>query len=32
LLDGGSGQVQNLLPHRELQRFQVQLFHRLTSE
>jgi len=32
LLDGGSCQLQDALPHGELQRFQIQVFHRLTSE
>jgi hypothetical protein len=32
LLDRGSGQLQGLLPHGEFQRFQIQFFHRLTTE
>jgi hypothetical protein len=32
LLDRGGGQLQNALPHREFQRFQIQLFHRLPTE
>jgi len=32
LLDRGSRQLQDLLPHGQLQRFQIQLFHRLTTE
>jgi hypothetical protein len=32
LLDGRSGQSQNLLPHGEFQRFQIQVFHRLTTQ
>ena len=32
LLDCGSRQLQDLLPHRQLQRFQIQLLHRLTTE
>ena len=32
LLDCGSRQLQDLLPHRQLQRFQIQVFHRLTTE
>jgi hypothetical protein len=28
LLDRGSGQLQELLPHGELQRFQIQIFNR----
>jgi hypothetical protein len=32
LLDGGSCQLQDVLPHRQLQRFQIQVFHRLTTE
>jgi hypothetical protein len=32
LLDGRSGQSQNLLPHGEFQRFQIQVFHCLTTE
>jgi len=32
LLDRGSRQLQDLLPHRQLQRFQVQVCHRLTTE
>jgi hypothetical protein len=32
LLDRGPGQLQDLLPHGELQRFQIHIFHRLTTE
>jgi len=32
LLDRGSRQLQDLLPHRQLQRFQIQVCHRLTTE
>ena len=32
LLDRGSRQLQDLLPHRQLQCLQIQLFHRLTTE
>jgi hypothetical protein len=32
LLDRGSRQLQDLLPHGQLQRFQIQVFHRLTTE
>ena len=32
LLDRGSGQLQDALSHDEFQRFQIQLFHRLTTE
>jgi len=32
LLDRGSRQLQDLLPHRQLQCFQIQVFHRLTTE
>jgi hypothetical protein len=32
LLDRGSRQLQDLLPYGQLQRFQIQLFHRLTTE
>ena len=32
LLDCGSRQLQDLLPHRQLQRFQIQVFYRLTTE
>jgi hypothetical protein len=32
LLDRSSRQLQDLLPHRQLQRFQIQVFHRLTTE
>ncbi len=32
LRDCGSGQLQDLLTHGELQRFQIQIFHRLTTE
>ena len=32
LLDCGSRQLQDLLPHRQLQRFQIQVLHRLTTE
>ena len=32
LLDRSSGQSQDALSHDELQRFQIQLFHRLTTE
>jgi hypothetical protein len=32
LLDGGSCQLQDVLPHGQLQRFQIQLLHRLTTE
>jgi hypothetical protein len=32
LLDRGSGQLQDALPHGELQRFQIQVFHRLTTQ
>jgi hypothetical protein len=32
LLDRGSRQLQDLLPHGEFQRFQIQLFHNLTTE
>jgi hypothetical protein len=32
LLDRGSRQLQDLLPHGQLQRFQIQIFHRLTTE
>jgi hypothetical protein len=32
LLDGGSCQLQDVLPHGQLQRFQIQVFHRLTTE
>jgi len=32
LLDCGCGQSQDMLPHGELQRFQIQVFHRLTTE
>ena len=32
LLDCGSRQLQDLLPHRQLQRFQIQIGHRLTTE
>ena len=32
LLDRGSRQLQDLLPHSQLQRFQIQIFHRLTTE
>src|SRR6266550_2786514 len=32
LLNRGSRQLQNLLSHGELQRFQIQVFHRLTPE
>ena len=32
LLDCGSRQVQDRLPHGQLQRFQIQVFHRLTTE
>jgi hypothetical protein len=32
LLDCGSGQLQNLLPDGQFQRFQIQVFHRLTTE
>ena len=32
LLDRGPRQLQDLLPHGEFQRFQIQVFHRLTAE
>jgi len=32
LLDRGSSQLQDLLSHGEFQRFQIQVFHRLTTE
>ncbi len=32
LLDRGSRQLQDLLPHGQLQRFQIQVFQRLTTE
>ena len=32
LLDRGSRQLQDLLPHGQLQRFQIQIFHCLTTE
>ncbi len=32
LLDRGSRPLQDLLPHSQLQRFQIQVFHRLTTE
>ena len=32
LLDRGSRQLQDLLSHGEFQRFQIQVFHRLTTE
>ena len=32
LLDRGSRQLPDLLPHGQLQRFQIQVFHRLTIE
>lgn len=32
LRDRGSSQLQDLLTHGELQRFQIQIFHRLTTE
>ena len=32
LLDCGSRQLQDLLPDRQLQRFQIQVLHRLTTE
>jgi len=32
LLDRGSRQLQDLVPHGEFQRFQIQVFHRLTTE
>jgi hypothetical protein len=32
LLDRGSRQSQDLLPQGQLQRFQIQFFHRLTTE
>jgi hypothetical protein len=32
LLDRGSRQLQDLSPHGEFQRFQIQVFHRLTTE
>ena len=32
LLDRGSRQLQDLLPYGQLQRFQIQVFHRLTTE
>ena len=32
LLDRGSRQLQDLLPHGEFQRFQIQVFHLLTAE
>jgi hypothetical protein len=32
LLDRGSRQLQDLLPHGQLQRFQIQVFHRLATE
>jgi hypothetical protein len=32
LLDGRSCQLQDMLPHGQLQRFQIQVFHRLTTE
>ena len=32
LFDRGSGQLQNALSHDEFQRFQIQIFHRLTTE
>jgi hypothetical protein len=32
LLDGSSCQLQDMLPHGEFQRFQIQVFHRLTTE
>ena len=32
LLDRGSRQLQDLLPHGEFQRFQIQVFHGLTTE
>ena len=32
MLDRGSRQLQDLLPHGEFQRFQIQVFHGLTTE
>ena len=32
LRDCGAGQLQDLLTHGELQRFQIQIFHHLTAE
>lgn len=32
LLDRGSRPLQDLLPHGQLQRFQIQIFHGLTTE
>jgi hypothetical protein len=32
LLDRGSRQLQDLLSHGEFQRFQIKVFHRLTTE
>jgi hypothetical protein len=32
LLDRGSRQLQDLLPHGQLQRFQIQVFHRLPTQ
>jgi len=32
LLGRGSRQLQDRLPHSEFQRFQIQVFHRLTTE
>jgi hypothetical protein len=32
LLDRGSRQLQDLLPYGQLQRLQIQVFHRLTTE
>jgi hypothetical protein len=32
LLDGSSSQLQDLLSYGQLQRFQIQVFHRLTPE
>jgi len=32
LLDRGSRQLQDLLPHGQFQRFQIQVFHGLTTE
>lgn len=31
-LDCGSCQLQDVLPHDEIQRFQIQVFRRLTTE
>ena len=32
LLDRGSGQLQDAVPHGEFQRFQIQVLHRLTTQ